>query len=213
MSLTFYYSPRSNASRIFWTLAELGVPHEAVKLDLRAGDQKKPEFLAKNPNGKVPTIVLDGTPMFESVAIQIALGERYGVEKGLWPKIGSAEHFQALSWLVWGQVSVGTALIRYLMNTGEWMPKEQQNAGQAESALKEIHSLLKILNDRLDGRDYVVGSSFTIADLDLASVMAWGVGFAKIDISAYPKLQAWLGKINERPAAKAADAAEAAAAA
>src|SRR5689334_19509291 len=116
MSLTFYYSPMSSASRVQWTLAELGVPHEAVRLDLRAGDQRKPEFLAVNPNGKVPTIVLDGTPMFEAIAIQIALGERYGVEKGLWPAPGTSEHYQALTWLAWGQVSLTTAFLRYMAN-------------------------------------------------------------------------------------------------
>ena len=209
MSLTFYYSPQSNASRIFWTLAELDVPHEVVKINLRAGDQKKPEFLALNPNGKVPTIVIDGTPMFESIAIQIALGEKYGVEKGLWPKAGTPEHYQALSWLVWGQVSFAGALMRYMMNKSEWIPKEQHNEKQAEAALKETHDLLGILNSRLDGRDYVTGSSFTIADLDLASVLGWGVGWGKLDISAYPKVQAWLGRINERPAAKKANAADA----
>src|SRR5690606_36214588 len=57
MALTFYYSPQSNATRVYITLAELGIPHETVFVDLRAGEQKKPEFLALNPNGKVPTIV------------------------------------------------------------------------------------------------------------------------------------------------------------
>jgi glutathione S-transferase len=208
MSLTFYYSPRSNASRIHWTLAELGVPHEVVKVDLRAGDQKKPEFLALNPNGKVPTIVLDGTPMFESVAIQIALGERHGVEKGLWPAPGSSEHYQALTWIIWGQVTLAATLFRYMMNTSEWTPKEQHNEPQAEAALKELHGLLRILDDRLDGRDYLTGDRFTLADLDLASVMGWGLGWAKIDIAPYPKLQAWLGRINERPAARAVQAAD-----
>ena len=67
-------------------------PYEEVRDDLHAGDQKKPEFLALNPNGKVPLLVIDGTPVFESVAIQIALGERHGVAKGLWPALDSAEH-------------------------------------------------------------------------------------------------------------------------
>lgn len=202
MAITFYYSPQSNASRIRWSLAELGIPHDTVKLDLRAGDQKKPEFLALNPNGKVPTLVLDGTPMFESVAIQIALGERYGVERGLWPALGSPEHIQALTWIIWGQVTLGGTLFRYMQNTSDYFPKETHNAKQAELSLAELKSLLTILDDRLSGREYLTGAQFTLADLDLASVMAWGLFAAKIDLAAYKSLAAWLTKIQSRPSAK-----------
>ena len=83
MSITFYYNPMSSAARIHLSLDELGIPYEKVLIDLQAKDQKRPEFLALNPNGKVPTIVIDGQPMFESIAIQIYLGERFGVERGL----------------------------------------------------------------------------------------------------------------------------------
>ncbi|WP_437324384.1 glutathione S-transferase family protein [Sorangium sp. So ce381] len=204
MTITFYYAPQSSAGRIRISLAELGVPHEAVRVDLRAGDQRKPEFLALNPNGQVPTLVIDGTPMFESVAIQIALGERYGVQKGLWPAPGSPEQLMALTWLVWGQVNVTSALYRYMKNTSEWFPKEQQDAKQAEAALNEVRGLLRILDGRLDGRPYVTGERCTLADLDLASVLGWGLSMTKIDTSDLKNLKGWLGRIMERPAVKAA---------
>jgi glutathione S-transferase len=157
MSITFFYSPQSSATRIHWTLEELGVPYEKVKLDLRAGDQRKPDYLAINPNGKVPAVVLDGTPVFESSAIQIVLGERFGVEKGLWPAAGTPERAQALSWLLWGHVTLGAAFMRYFMNTGSWIPPELQHKPQAEATLKEIHANLALLDARLNGREYVVG--------------------------------------------------------
>lgn len=204
MTITFYYAPQSSAGRIRISLAELGVPHEAVRVDLRAGDQRKPEFLALNPNGQVPTVVIDGTPMFESVAIQIALGERYGVQKGLWPAPGSPEQLMALTWLVWGQVNVTSALYRYMKNTSEWFPKEQQDAKQAEAALNEMRGLLRILDGRLDGRPYLTGERCTLADLDLASVLGWGLSMTKIDTSELKNLNGWLGRIMERPAVKAA---------
>lgn len=204
MSITFYYSPQSNATRVRWSLMELGVPHEIVRLDLRAGDQKKPDFLALNPNGKVPTIVLDGTPMFESVAIQLALGERYGVEKGLWPALGSPEHLTAMTWLIWGQVTLGGTLFKYLQNTSEWIPAELHHAKQAEQAMEELRKLLGILDGRLAGRQYLTGDRFTLADLDLASVLGWGLMVAKVDISGLANVQGWLSRCNERPAAKAA---------
>lgn len=204
MTISFYYSPQSSAARIRVSLAELDVPHEVVRVDLRAGDQKKPDFLALNPNGKVPAVVIDGTPMFESVAIQIALGERYGVQKGLWPAPGSPEQLTALTWLVWGQVSLTSALFRYMMNTSEYFPKEMHNEKQAEQALTEVRDLLRILDGRLEGRPYLTGERCTLADLDLASVLGWGLPAAKIDASEQKNLQGWLGRIMERPAVKAA---------
>ncbi|MGK3959666.1 glutathione S-transferase family protein [Sorangium sp. So ce118] len=204
MSITFYYAPQSSAGRICVSLAELDVPHEAVRFDLRAGDQKKPDFLALNPNGKVPTVVIDGTPVFESVAIQIALGERYGVQKGLWPAPGTPEQLEALTWLVWGQVSLTGALFRYMANTSEYFPKEMHNEKQAEHTLAEIHGLLRILDSRLDGRAYVTGERCTLVDLDLASVLGWGLMAAKIDFSEQKNLKGWLGRIMERPSFKAA---------
>lgn len=197
MSITFYYTPRSNADRIHGSLAALGVAYEEVRVDLRAGDQKKPEFLAINPNGKVPAIVIDGTPMFESVAIQIALGERYGVEKGLWPALGSGEHLTAVTWLVWGQVTLAAALFRHMQNTSDWVPKEQHNAAQAAAALVESNELLAILDKHLAGRDFLTGERCTLADLDLVSVLGWGLMMVKIDPAPYTNLVGWLARTGK----------------
>lgn len=204
MAITFFYSPQSSATRVHWTLEELGIPYEKVKLDLRAGDQRKPDFLAINPNGKVPALVLDGTPVFESSAIQILLGERFGVEKGLWPAANTPERAQALSWLLWGQISLGGPFMRYFINTGEWTPKELQHAPAGEAALKEVHANLEILDARLRGREFVVGDRFNLADLDLASLCGWAIPTAKLDVSKYPNLQDWLGRMTSRNAFKTA---------
>lgn len=200
MTITFFHNPMSSAARIHLTLEELGVPYEKVLIDLQAKDQKKPAFLKLNPNGKVPTIVLDGQPMFESIAIQIALGERYGVERGLWPALGSPEHLQALTWLCWGQVGLGMPLFRYLDNTGEHTPAEQRNAQQAETALKETHEMLRILDNRIGERTNVVHDKWTLVDADLSSVLGWGLYMGKLDIADYRHLAAWLGRAQERPA-------------
>jgi len=76
MSIVFYSAPMSSASPVESALAELGVPHEKVSFDLSATRHKQPAFLKLNPNGKVPTLVVDGTPMFEALAIMQWLGDR-----------------------------------------------------------------------------------------------------------------------------------------
>lgn len=201
MSITFYYNPMSSASRVHFSLDELGLSYEKVLIDLQAKDQKKPEFLALNPNGKVPTIVIDGQPMFESIAIQIYLGERFGVERDLWPALGSREHMQALTWLCWAQVSLATPLFTYMhlaSATGD-----SGSAKAAEAALAEVHEMLAILDARIGERGNMVHDKWTLVDSDVASILGWGLYTAKIDSAKYRHLTAWLGRFQERPVTRA----------
>src|SRR5919106_6511202 len=105
MSLTFYYAPMSTATLTEAVLAELGIPCERVKLDLKAGDTHKLEYLKLNPNGVVPLIVHDGTPIWESAAITMYLGEVFGVEAKLYPEL-SPKRGEAMKWIAWGNVTL-----------------------------------------------------------------------------------------------------------
>jgi len=87
MSLTFYYAPMSTSNITEAILAELGTPCERVQLDISAGDTRKPDFLKINPNGRVPAIVHEGTPIWESSAITMYLGEVFGVDAQLYPAL------------------------------------------------------------------------------------------------------------------------------
>lgn len=200
MSITFYYNPMSSASRVHLSLDELGIPYEKVLIDLQAKDQKKPEFLALNPNGKVPTIVIDGQPMFEAIAIQIYLGERFGVERGLWPALSSKEHMQALTWLCWHQTSLANPLFSYLYLAGD---EQQRSTPRAEAALAEVHEMLQILDTRLGERGNIVHDRWTLVDTDVASTVGWGLYTAKIDTSKHRHLNAWLARFQERPVSRA----------
>jgi glutathione S-transferase len=200
MSLIFYYSPQSSASPVHWTLEELGIPYEKVRIDLKAGEQKKPEFVKLNPNARVPLIVHDGTPIFESAAIQMYLGESFGVDKGLYPPPGPRRG-EAMKWIVWTNVSFGDALGRYARNIGHWGPEDERNEKAGASAKTEVEGLLRIVDEALTGRDYLTGNTFTIADLHLCS---W-LDYAKmmgIDLAPYKKLTAWQGRCTARPAYK-----------
>ena len=199
MSVTFYYTPQTSADRVHASLQALGIPYEEVRVDLRAGDQKKPEYLARNPNGQVPTVVIDGTPVFESVAIQIALGERYGVEKGLWPALGSGEHLTAITWLVWAQVNLTAAVFRYMMNTSEYFPADQRDPNQAAAALADIQRLLGVLDGHLAGKSFITGERRTLVDIDVGSVLGWGLMMMKLDMSTYPDVGAWLARVGRGP--------------
>lgn len=185
MSLVFYYAPWSSASTCLWALEELGIPHERVKLDLKAKDTQKPAFLALNPNGKVPLLVHDGVPIFESIAILAHLGETFGVEKKLFPAPG-LDRAKAFQWLAWANVSVGAAAGRFL-------------ASNSEPAKEETMKLFGMLDAALANRTWLVGDSFTFADLHLAGLVGWlsTVGF---DLKSLANIQAWLTRCQARPA-------------
>jgi glutathione S-transferase len=197
MSLTFYYSPMSSATRIHWALEELGVPYERRKIDLAAGDQKKPEYLALNPNGKVPLLVADGVPVFESLAILLHLGETYGVDKGLFPAPG-LERAEAFKWMAWANVTLGDAISRIIRNSDRY-PAEQRNENAREQAKKDLVELWHIVEKALEGKEYLVGGRFTLVDLAVAGfVMVTGRFGA--DISGLKNVQAWSARCTQRPA-------------
>jgi glutathione S-transferase len=197
MSLIFYRAPMSTATLTEIVLAELGVPHETVSLDLRKGETKKPEFLKVNPNGKVPAIVHEGVAIFESAAITMYLGETFGVEKKLYPAPGP-KRGEAMKWIAWTNVSIGGAVARWTQNTSDWYPAEQHNAKAAEAARKEIDDHLRILDGALEGRQFLCGE-YTLADAHMNSFVDW-LKMMKIDLSAFKNLSAWSERCCARPA-------------
>ena len=100
MSIRFYSWPSSSGTRVQWCLEELGLAYEHTVLDRSKNEHRAPAYLAVNPNGKVPALVDDGVTWFESAAIVMHLGEKYGVERGLWPAGGQARA-DAISWTTW----------------------------------------------------------------------------------------------------------------
>lgn len=182
MSLVFYYSPRSTASVTAWVLEELGIPHERVEIDLKARDQDKPGYRALDPNGRVPLLVHDGVPIFESAAITIHLGETFGVERELYPAPG-LERAEAMKWIVWANATLVPAAIRFHEN------KEKP---------AELEALFAILDAELKSKRHLVGGQFSLADAHLASVVRWIAMFGPA-LARYPSLEAWHQRCVERP--------------
>lgn len=201
MSIVFYAAPMSSATPVSWALAELEVPHERVHIDLSAGDQRKPEFLKLNPNGKVPTLVVDGTPMFEALAIMTWLGDRYGVERGLWPAADSPARLQALSWSTWAYVSYGSALHRLAYASSERIDSSLRSEGQAKLARDDVHALSTVLEGKLNGSAYLLGGDFSLTDLIVASVVWYGT-LVGASLDNWPNTQAWLERCQQRSAYK-----------
>ena len=198
MSITFYYAPMSTASITELVIEELGIPVEKVKMDLRAGDAKKPEYLKLDPNGRVPCIVHDGTPIWESAAITIYLGELFGTAKKLWPEAGPRRG-EAMKWVVWTNVSLGEAMYRR-GHSGDWVAPDQKHEKMHAQATADVMKLLGILDAALAGKQFLLGE-YTLTDAHVCSLVDW-IHHSKIDFSTLANVSAWVERCHARPAAK-----------
>lgn len=198
-SIVFYSSGFSSATPVAAALRELDVPHECVRLDLQRGDQRTPEHLARNPNGKVPTLVVDGTPMFEALAIMQWLGDRFGVERGLWPAADAPERLPALSWSTWAYVTYSAAIQRLNLATSEKAPAELRSEAYAAYARSQVEELLTVLDGYLGDRTYLLGDTYSLADLIAGCALAWGT-YCGATTEAHPHVHAWLERVRARPA-------------
>ena len=198
MSLTFYFAPWSTASTVHWSLEELDVPYEAVQVDLQDDADKKAKLGPVNPNMVVPVLVHDGTVIYESAAIQIYLGETFGVDRGLYPKPGPGRG-DALKWLVWTNVTLGAAASRWMRNKdGE---ESQRNAAAGAQALADTERLIGIVEEHLGDRTYMLGENASLVDFHLVSFFRW-LGACGLDLTRFPRVNAWVGRCTARPAAQ-----------
>jgi glutathione S-transferase len=199
MSTTYYYAPMSTAVRTTWAIEEFGVPCERIKVDIQKKETKAEAFLKLNPNGVVPLLVVDGTPIFESTAILLYLGETYGVDKGLYPPPG-LKRAETLKWVVWSNVGFIDPINRWTRNTASYVPADQHNAKAAEAGKNDLGAALKILDNALVGKSYLVDDKFSLADLAVSSYLGW-LMFLGYDYSSFKNVKAWAERCLGRPAA------------
>ncbi|MBI5270021.1 MAG: glutathione S-transferase family protein [Burkholderiales bacterium] len=196
-AIVLYWHPLSSATPVAAALAELRVPHERVKVDIRAGEQHRPAYLALNPNGKVPTLTVDGAPMFEALAIQLWLADTYGVAQGLWPAAGTPQRLQALSWCTWAYVTYGAAIVRLQVATvGD---EALRHAAHADAARNVLDGLLGLLDARLAAQPWMLGDTYSMADLLVASVVGYSA-FLGAPVAGHAHVQTWLARVQARPA-------------
>jgi glutathione S-transferase len=208
MSLTFYFAPMSTASITEAVLAELDMPCELVTLNISLGDTRKPEFLKINPNGRVPAIMHEGVAIWESSAITMYLGEVFGMDKKLYPTPGP-KRGEAMKWIAWSNVTFAEPASRLFAslppemqgdietNSQEKVAPEMKSAVAMEKAKADLADCLRILNDGLEGRSFLIGD-YSLADTHLQGIVGW-IGSMDIDLTPFPNVIGWLKRCYERP--------------
>lgn len=197
--LKFYFNGSPNPTKVALFLEEAGLPFEPVPVDTRAGDQFRPEYLAVNPNGKVPAINDDGAIVFDSNAILLYLAEKTG--KFLPPDTPS-DRGQLLSWLMFVASGLGPfsgQAVHFRHFAPEKVPYAH-NRYQFEAARH-----FTVLEEHLATRRYMVAETYTIVDMDVwgwARMLPFVLGEDSWD--KFPNLKRLVDEIAARPAAKKA---------
>ena len=195
--IRFYGSPTSSTGRSHWLLEELGIPYEYTRINIRDGQTGTPEFLALNPAGTVPFLEDGDVKLFESVAINFYLAEKYA--PSLWSS-GLPERAQIYQWSLWAITNLQPILMD-IMNHAALLPEPERNPKVAEKARAKVPRYLEMVEAALGEKQYLVGDTFSVADINVASVvnLAPAVGHS---LDAHPLLKAWLHRLKERPAYK-----------
>jgi glutathione S-transferase len=205
MTIKLYSWPHSSGTRVAWALEELALPYEYVELDSRKQAHRSPEVLAVNPHGKVPALVDGELKFFESGAMLLYLGNRYGAVKGLWPESGGQEHADAVCWTVWAMTELGPYMMQTLYHGHDtpvsYKPEDRSKAA-AEYNRSQLERLLDALETRLEARDNLLGR-FSLADIAGASWLLLGTTFG-LALDRHPRVAIWCKRCAERPAFKRA---------
>lgn len=205
MALELYSWPRSSGTRISWALEELNVPYKYTEVDQKSQEHRSPAYLALNPHGKVPTLVDDGQTFFESGAILLHLGDKYGATKGLWPAAGDPVHAEALCWTVWAMTELGSYMMQYLyhgLDTPFSYKPEDRSKVCAEYNRSQFIRCLNALEARLADRQHML-REFSLVDVAPASWLALGT-MCGLALGAHPQVAAWVLRCTERAAFKRA---------
>ena len=194
--LTLYGAMASRAHRTVWMLKELALPYEHVPTHFMDGSTRRPEFLVINPNGRVPVINDEGFIVYESMAINLYLAKKYG---GPLAPAGLEEDTLATQWSFWVVTEVEKPLLFASANRALFA-EGSRDEEQAQMAIAKLDRPFKVLDAHLARNEWLMGGRFTVADLNVATVMdlAPQCGIA---LDAWPHVQQWHARCLARPAA------------
>ena len=190
MSLTLYHASPSRSSIALWMLEEIGEPYDIKLLKLSEGDNLKPEFLAVNPMGKVPTLVHDGVTITESAAICTYLADAFPKAKLNVP-IGDPRRGPYLKWLFFGPSCIEPAII-------DRAAPRKEEARRAMLGYGSFDFVMDTVAKAVEKGPYLLGDQFTAADVIIGSGLRWGTMFKLIP--ERKEFSDYIARFADRPA-------------
>lgn len=190
--IVFYHNPRSRAQMVRWMLEEVGVPFRLVNIDFEKMEHKKPEFLALNPMGKLPTLVHGNTVITETAAIITYLADAFPAA-GLAPAPTDPRRGTYLRWLFFGAGCFEPAL----MDTMFQRPPVERKGAVGYGSYEDTINALKTM---LVPGPFILGEQFSAADVYLGAQLGWAMSFGAPGIKSEPRFMEYLARITARPA-------------
>ena len=197
---TLYGMSGSRAVRSLWAIEEVGIAYEHVPTSFQK-ESKAPEYLATNPNGKIPALVDGDVTLFESMAINLYLAKNYGGD--LYPADAATEGL-TWQWSVWGISEIEPLQMAILVQK-LFVAEEKRNEKLITSSAKQLARPLAVLDQTLSDRDWLATDQFSIADLNLAGVMLL-LSVIEFEYSQYTHVKRWADACYARPALQRAQA-------
>jgi glutathione S-transferase len=191
--MKLYYVPKTRSTRPRWLLEELGVPYEVVRLDPTKGETRNEAHLKRNPLGHVPVLENDdGSLLFESAAIVLHLADQHG---RFLPPVGTAERGLAYQWVMMAMTEMEPHCATFF---AEKVGKKTPESEPALKAKVKINEGGKVLDAALQGREFLLPSGFSAADIVVGSVALWAQRMGCIE--PLPNLMGYLERLAARPA-------------
>lgn len=195
--ITLYGTPPTRALRAMWLLNELDLAHEIVPIDIGAGENRTPEFLALNPAAKLPVLVDGDLVISESAAIQLYLADKYGDRfpgGGLIPETAD-DRARMHHWLFFLMTEIEAPLWRVALHSFLYAEDEKSEA-EIALAKRDGRRMIAVLEQHMQGRDFIVGGAVTVADFNAAFTLDWANEEGLLDEA--PALRAWLKSMYAR---------------
>lgn len=195
--IKIYGSPWSSARRVYWTLEEASVAYERQPLNMQAKEHRAEAYLKINPNGKVPCIIDGDFVLWESMAINWYLAEKYKPTL-----LGKTPEEKGLvnQWSYWAILELQKPLVDILIQT-MFVPEDKKDHALLSKAKQDILPFMRTLDQGLAHKKYLVANDFTLADLNAASVVHIN-SMVQNDISEFKNVSAWMQLLTERSAFK-----------
>ena len=195
---TLYYAPGSANLVVHLTLLEIGAPHSLERIDIAAGQQRSAAYLAINPNGVVPTLMVDGVPHGEAAALTMLLAERHP-QAALAPAAGSAQRGDYLQWMFYLANSL-QPLFRQWFYPGDHLPAAADTV--QEAARVGIEKCWLHIDAHLAAHGpYMLGDNFSVVDLYALMLMRWSRNMPR-PATDWPQLAALVTRLKARPSWK-----------
>ena len=194
--LRIYGIARTRAFRVLWMAEELGLDYEHIPVETGPAGARQPDYLAVNPNGRLPAIDDDGFILWESLAINIYLAKKHATGT-LYPATPQGEA-KATQWSLWAANEIERATNVWSFHA-ERLPQAERDPKIAAAAIDLLAPPYRVLDKALAAQPYLLGDSFTVADLNVGAVALRAIA---MDLSATPHFRDWLRRCYDRPAAQ-----------